>query len=73
MLQKLCKQLWAKFFVIESPDQVDERCEVLHLLKEIPDYEETDELGVDESLSTDYEGEQITLRIRNCFSIHTQF
>lgn len=48
MLQKLWKQLWPNLFVIEIPDQADEKCEVLHLLKEIPGYEETGELGEDE-------------------------
>lgn len=37
---------------------MDERCKVLNFLKEIPGYEKSDEVYVDEWLSAVYEGDQ---------------
>lgn len=51
-------ELPPKLFVIGSPDQLEKRCEALHLLKEILVCSETDYVDVDEYLSTDCEGDQ---------------
>lgn len=76
MLQKSWKLLWSKHIVIERPNQVDVKCEVLHLFKEIPGCEETVDVDTDEWLSADYKDDQQHLDpeiVLHVHFIHTRF
>lgn len=59
LLRKSWKKLWPSLSYIDSPEQADDRTEVLQLMHQIPGCEEADETDVNEWVAADTEDHQV--------------